>query len=138
MTDVSESADDAGFDPTDKLADLLYTGVGLGVLAINRIQVARRDLQKSMGESDNGLSELGDLQALLADPERLGRVAERIRGELRDLDNRVDGIENRIAAVLDDIEPDLPPTLRDVSRLMRMVASEHADQVRAILGLEGR
>ena len=46
MRGVSDH-DDEPIDPAVAwLTDLLYTGVGLGILAVNKAQVARRDLPK--------------------------------------------------------------------------------------------
>ena len=44
MSDVEESHDDPG-DPSD-IADFLYTAVGFAVLGLQRLQYARRQLEK--------------------------------------------------------------------------------------------
>ncbi len=123
------------------VTDLLYTGVGLGVLAVNRFQVARRDLQKQVeaGELElPDISFLGDLGELADDPERATRIAAKLRDGLQDLDDRLDGVEHRIGAILADLEPDLPEPLRELSRAFRVVADDHLSQLRAALGLEAR
>ncbi|HEY6532615.1 MAG TPA: hypothetical protein VIY72_09935 [Acidimicrobiales bacterium] len=48
--------------------DLLYTGVGLGVLGLQRVQVRRRELESSLGVS------------LPPSPDELGRLLGRISG----------------------------------------------------------
>ena len=134
--------ENASQDPTVAwLTDVLYTGVGLGVLAVNRFQVARRDLQQQIraGEVDvPDLSFLGDIGDLADDPERASRIAAKLRAGLADLDERLDGVEHRIGAILADVEPDLPEPLRELSRAFRVVADDHLSQLRAALGLEAR
>ena len=131
--------DDEPIDPAVAwVTDLLYTGVGLGILAVNKAQVARRDLQKQVEAEELELPDLSFLRELANDPERTRRIAARLRDEIQDLDDRLDGIENRIGSILASIEPDLPEPLRDVSRAFRTVADEHLTQLRAALGLEAR
>lgn len=129
-------------EPTDPavawVTDLLYTGVGLGVLAVNRLQVARRDLQKQVDADELELPDLSFLRDFATDPESARRIAAKLRDELQDLDDRLDGIEHRIGSILAGIEPDLPEPLRDVSRAVRIVAEDHVAQLRAVLGLEAR
>ena len=131
--------DDEPIDPAVAwLTDLLYTGVGLGILAVNKAQVARRDLQKQVDAEELELPDLSFLRELASDPDRTRRIAVRLRDELRDLDDRLDGIEHRIGSILDGIEPDLPEPLRDLLRAFRTVADDHVSQLRAALGLEAR
>ena len=131
--------DDEPIDPAVAwVTDLLYTGVGLGILAVNKAQVARRDLQKQVEAEELELPDLSFLRELANDPERTRRIATRLRDEIQDLDDRLDGIENRIGSILASIEPALPEPLRDVSRAFRTVADEHLTQLRAALGLEAR
>lgn len=131
--------DDESIDPAvEWLTDLLYTGVGLGILAVNKAQVARRDLQKQVEADELELPDLSFLRDLASDPERTRRIALRLRDEIQDLDERLDGIEHRIGSILAGIEPDLPEPLRDASRAFRTVATDHVAQLRAALGLEAR
>lgn len=131
--------DDEPIDPAVAwVTDLLYTGVGLGILALNKAQVARRDLQKQVEAEELELPDLSFLRELANDPERTQRIAVRLRDEIKDLDDRLDGIEHRIGSILASIEPDLPEPLRDLSRAFRTVADDHVTQLRAALGLEAR
>lgn len=147
---VSDPTDAPPPDPAEWLTDLLYTGVGLGILAINRAQAARRDLEAAVASSDEPnptaevLRSLLDnpavtgMQELLSDPERTRNLADRLRTEMQDLDDRLDGFENRLAAMLDNIETELPPGAQDATKALRALATEHAAQMRAILGLKAR
>ncbi len=135
---MSEADDESPTDPTEWLTDILYTGVGLGILAINRIQVARRDLEKRQDRPDGANPGLAAIQDLLADPDKAKRVVDRLHHELQDLDDRLDGFENRLSQILDGIEPDLPDTARTLTVALRTLAADHAAQVRAVLGLRER
>ncbi len=121
---------------TDRLADLLYTSVGLGVLAVNRLQVARRQAVKRIRSNPSGSGPGVDAIAqLLSDPEQARALLVRVRDELQDIDDRVGGIENRFLAMLDGLEPDLPEGAKQVAGALRNLAVDHATQVRAVLGL---
>lgn len=139
------------------LTDALYTGVGLGVLAVNRLQVARRAAEKKLapsassgegsdpgdrgdapGPANPAAAGLTALSEMLADPDRASAILHRVRDELQELDDRLDGVENRLTDFLDGIEPELPPGARELAAALRSVASDHATQVRAVLGLRVR
>lgn len=135
---VVESSDSPSPEAAERLLDLLYTGVGLGILAINRFQVARRGFEQRFAESDAPVPGLDGIQELLADPERTDRLMQRIRVELQDLDDRLDGFENRLSALLDGLEPELPDGARELSRALRIIANDHAAELRTLLGLEAR
>ena len=121
----------------DKLTDLLYTGVGLGVLAVNKVQVARRDAEKRR-KAGNGSDPLSRVQRAMAHPDAAATVLRRLHTELRDADERMGGIENRITALLDRIEPDLPPPAQELVSALRDLAADNSAQVRAVLGLRVR
>lgn len=125
-------------NPADRLLDLLYTGVGLGILAVNRVQVARRQAIAEGGALE-GLPLPGsvqDLQQLVDDPETITAVVEWLRSEMRSFDARIGGLERTMGEALDRLEPDLPDTARQFVRGLRGLAADHADQVRSLLGLE--
>jgi len=131
-TDSSESADDA----TEWMTDVLYTGVGLGVLAVNRLQVARRQALKRIRANPTAPGPgMEAIAQLLSDPEQGRALLLRVRDELQEIDDRVGGIENRFLAMLDNLEPDLPEGARQVAGALRTMAADHATQARAVLGL---
>ncbi len=135
---VAENDGQSPNDPTEWLTEVLYTGVGLGILAINRIQVARRDFEKNHDGDLPMNPGLTAFQDLLSDPEKTKRVMERLHHELQDLDDRLDGFENRFGDVLDNLEPDLPETARELVVALRALAGDHASQIRSVLGLRSR
>lgn len=155
---MSETADQPADQPTDEVTDwlrgLLYTGVGLGVLAVNRLQVARRSAQKRLSTSSAKTSDdksgaaaqsgglpAGAVQALadiLADPRKAQLLVGRLLEELQDIDDRVGGIENRFTNMLEDLEPDMPESAREISAAVRGLTHDHATQIRAVFGLRVR
>ena len=138
---VSDPRDEATDDATEWLTELLYTGVGLGILAINRIQVARRSAEKHLHDKGVALPSNPGLDAiseLVGDPEKLSRVLEKLKGELADLDNRLDGLDNRFVDLLSHLEPELPDAARDLSAALRRLTNQPAAQLRSLLGLEAR
>lgn len=156
VSDESDQRDSSEQEEiTAWLTDALYTGVGLGVLAINRIQVARRSAEKTLRDSsttDAAADPSGDatvadnpaaagmaaLSEMLADPDRAAAILERVREELQGIDDRLDGVENRLVEFLDGIEPELPAGARELAAALRSVATDHATQLRAVLGLRVR
>jgi hypothetical protein len=136
VSGVAETPEQPTPDAAVWLADLLYTGVGLGILAMNKAQVARRDLQTALADGDKEVPDLTELQAFITDPERTARVLDRLRSELQELDSVVGGIEQRVGSLFDALEPDLPPAAREMVEALRGLAGEHADQIRTLLGIE--
>ncbi|MGI9622119.1 MAG: hypothetical protein ACR2PK_04715 [Acidimicrobiales bacterium] len=133
-----EDAETSQDEPVDRLADLLYTVVGFGVLAVNRVQVARRSAQAGAAGTAANLPGTDDLRALLSDPQTMRNIAVRLRDELQDLDNAVGGFDNRVNSLLDDIETELPENATWVTDMLRTVADDHIVQMRSIVGLEVR
>ena len=136
---MSDPRDEATDDAAEWLTELLYTGVGLGILAINRIQVARRSAEKHLHDKGVSLPSNPGLDAvteLVGDPDKLSRVLDKLKTELADLDSRLDGFDNRILDLLNHLEPELPDAARDLSAALRKLTSEHAGQLRSLLGLE--
>lgn len=137
LAGVADSVDPAKA-AADRLLDLLYTGVGLGVLAVNKAQAARRNAMGAGGPLEGSALAAGieDFQKLMADPDTLAAVVHWIQVEVRNLDERFDGVEDRIDEALGRLEPDLPEGAQQIVKGLRSLASEHAGQVRSLLGLD--
>jgi hypothetical protein len=86
---------------TKALQDAAYVGVGLGVMAFQRAQVRRQELQKQVG--------------------RLGAAAEE-RVQL--VEERLDAVEDRVEAALGEIEDRLPAQVASLARQARAAARE--------------
>lgn len=135
MTAVT-SKDDVPNEAAERILDLLYTGVGLGVLAVNKAQVARRNATAEGGilEGSSFAASMDELERVVNDPDTVGAVLEWLRQEAQNLDDRLDGIEDRIDEALGRLEPELPDTARQFVSGLRSLAAEQAAQIRASLG----
>lgn len=131
---MPESAQRPDPDVPEWLTELFYTGVGLAVIAVNRAQVARRSVEDQVRASELGPG-LDVLDDLLGDPDRLARLLSILRDEVGRIDERVDGIEDRLGDLLERLEPDLPPVAAETVRALRHLAGEHAPTLRVLLGL---
>ncbi len=133
--DISDASDAA----TEWLTEMLYTGVGLGILAVNRFQVARRSAESALQDStfdlgaNPGIAALSDV---LSDPERLDAVLGRFKDEISLLDDRLGGLEEHLSAAMARIEPDLPEAARELTRAAKRLLNEHGSDIRAVLGLK--
>jgi hypothetical protein len=121
-------------DVPEWLTELFYTGVGLAVIAVNRAQVARRSVEEQVRTSELGPG-LELVDELLGDPDRIMRLASLLREEVGRIDERVDGIEDRLVEVCERLEPELPPAAAETLRALRRVAGQHGGSLRVLLGL---
>ena len=83
------------------LRDAGYVAVGLGVIAFQRGQVQRRELEK----------QLADVSTSLEDVKKL--VEERVNALGEQVDLSVDDIEQRLTVVLDEVRSRLPEQARE-------------------------
>ncbi len=90
-------------DLAERIRDAAYTVVGLGVLGVQRLQVQRRDLSRSL------------------------------RPQVRDAASRLQTLattaDAKVNPVLDRFEENLPDATRDLVRAAREVATEARDAV---------
>jgi ABC-type transporter Mla subunit MlaD len=130
----------------DAALDALYTSVGLAVLGVNRVQVARRDLAKRSGASTTDLLNGSDLtnrlvsaaQQLRADPQALRDTLSRFGQELQAIDDLIDEVGRRVGQIVDRVEPDLPDGVREVVAVTREAVGDLSAHYRAVLGLSPR
>ena len=92
-------------DPTATLKDAAYVAIGFGVLAFQRAQVRRRELEKKFE------AQAGELKA----------QAEELKAQVARL---ATDIEERVDPALDDVEGILPPPAQDLFRQARAVAKD--------------
>ncbi len=98
-------------DVRDRIKDAAYTVVGLGVLGVQRLQVQRRDLSRSLASA--------------ARTEWRPQVRD-AASRLQDLATTADA---RVNPVLDRFEEGLPDATRELVRTAREVATEARDAV---------
>ncbi|MDZ7675261.1 MAG: hypothetical protein U5K30_09360 [Acidimicrobiales bacterium] len=90
--------------------DSLYVTIGLGVIAFQKAQVQRQELQKQVESNLDGARNL---------------VGDR----LKTVQERLEAVEGRLDAVLDDVEHQLPEQARTVMHQAREVAKDTRSQL---------
>jgi phage-related tail protein len=104
---------------TKTLRDALYVGVGAGVLAIQKLQVQRRELTAQL------TAQFGDART------QLDSVAGMVEDRIKVVEERIEAAEERIDTLLDQVEESLPEQARDAFKQARKVAKDTRTQVRS-------
>ena len=107
-------------DISKTVKDSLYVTIGLGVIAFQKAQVQRQELQKQVEAN------LGSTRTAL------GSTRTVVGDSLKTIQERLEAVEGRIDGVLDDVEQQLPEQARSVMRQARDVAKDTRSQ---LLGL---
>jgi DNA anti-recombination protein RmuC len=110
--------------------DSFYVTVGFGVLAFNRAQAARQDLQKALD------SQFGDARVTV--DERLKVLEERLEGLSEQLETAYETLEERVEKVLDEVEARMPEQARELLQGARSAAKEASGTLRDLVNREGR
>jgi DNA anti-recombination protein RmuC len=110
--------------------DSFYVTVGFGVLAFQRAQVARQDVQKALD------SQFGDARVNV--DERLKDLEERLEALSEQLESAYETFEQRVEKVLDEAEARMPESARELVRSARSAAKEASGTLRDLVGREGR
>jgi chromosome segregation ATPase len=95
-------------DPRTLLKDAGYVAVGLGVIAFQRAQVRRRELEKQLGDAGE---QIDKLSAAVEEARTLVEARVATLGE--QLDRTVDDLEGRVSAALDEVRNLLPEQALD-------------------------
>lgn len=90
-------------DPRNMLKDAGYVAVGLGVIAFQRGQVRRRELEQQLGDAGQRIERLS---TSLEDQRKL--VEERIEALGGQLETTVNDLETRLNQVIDDLRSRVP------------------------------
>lgn len=98
------------------VVDSFYVAVGLGVIAFQKAQVRRNELQKQF-ETNNGAA------------------VEALTDTLKTVDERATAVEERIDAVLDDVATRLPAPVADVMKGVRAASKDARAQLRSAVGI---
>jgi hypothetical protein len=81
-------------DVSNAVKDAAYVSVGLGVIAFQRLQVRRNELEKALsGQADDAKGALGVVGALVG--ERLKAVEERLDAAREQLSGYIPGTADR-------------------------------------------
>src|SRR5688500_5764155 len=104
----------ASMDVIKTLKDAAYITVGFGVIAWNKAQVRRRELEKQFE------AQTADLRTQLA------KVADEV-------EERIEPLREAVDARLDQFEGQLPDQAREALKSARVAAKAAQDQLRARL-----
>ena len=100
--------------------DLVYVTVGFGVLAVQRAQAQRRELQEKLN-GQLGAGKSGIEKATVA-----------FEQQVKALEARLAAVEERIDATLDQVEAKMPEQARAAFHQAREAARTARDQVRKL------
>jgi hypothetical protein len=101
-------------DFTKTLKDAAYVAVGFGVIAIQKAQVRRRELEKQFGTSG-------------------AQLREQLVKAAAELEERSKPVVEAVETSLDQIEERLPEQAREYFKQARTTAKEAGEQLRARL-----
>jgi hypothetical protein len=117
MPDVTTNISTLSKGVTDLARDAAYVAVGLGVLAYQRAQVQRVELQKR-------------LQKDLPIEERIGDVRQGVAKGFRQIDDLAESAVQFVESTLQPIEERLPASVTQVTTKAREQAREVRIQIR--------
>jgi hypothetical protein len=117
MPDVTTNISTLSKGVTDLARDAAYVAVGLGVLAYQRAQVQRVELQKR-------------LQKDLPLDQRIGDVREGVAKGFRQIDDLAESAVQFVESTLQPIEERLPSSVTQVTTKAREQAREVRIQIR--------
>ena len=92
-------------DPRTILKDAGYVAVGLGVIAFQRAQVRRRELEQQLGDAGQHIDRL---TAALEDQRKL--VEERIEALGGQVETTINDLETRVGKAIDELRERIPET----------------------------
>lgn len=112
-------------DLTKALKDALYIGVGAGVIALQKVQVQRQELQKQikplLGDARNQLDKVTET------------VTDTVEEQVKVLEDRLDSVENQVDDLLDRLEEQLPEQAAEIVKQIRDAAKDAREQVLALV-----
>jgi len=143
VADLEQAVAQAG----DSLRDAVYVVVGLGVLAFQRAQVERVQLQRqveayleSVREQSQSVGPdlLSGVGAKAAERLGTGAGATRVRitTAVRSLDGQVTPVRLQAEESIDRVEAMLPGQARELVRTLRWTAKHREQAVRSKVGLD--
>lgn len=113
-------------DVNKLLKDAFYVTVGFGVIAFQRAQVQRNELQKRLE------SQLGDAR------ENAKKLGDNVEQQVKVLEERLETLETRVDEALDQVEERLPEQARELVHQARTAAKDARSQLRELVGRNGR
>jgi gas vesicle protein len=120
---MAESAID---DVTKVLKDALYVTVGMGVIAFQKAQVQRQELQKQLR------SQWGDAR------DQFDKLGGTIDDRMKAVEDRLNDVEQQVDDLVDQFQDRLPEPAADVVRQIRRTTKDVRSQVRELVRSNGR
>ena len=118
-------------DVRSALKDAAYVGIGFGVLAFQKAQVQRQELQKRFETSvTEGRTSFGKLGEDVQD--RLKLVEERLEALGKQVDAAADQFEEQLDKALDQVQERLPEQARELFTKARTAGKDARTQVRQL------
>jgi ElaB/YqjD/DUF883 family membrane-anchored ribosome-binding protein len=118
-------------DVRSTLKDAAYVGIGFGVLAFQKAQVQRQELQKrlesTVGDARGSFGKLSDDVQ-----DRIKLVEERIEALGKQVDAAADDFEERLDKALDQVQERLPEQAKDLFTKARTAGKDARSQVREL------
>lgn len=126
-------------DLTKALRDVLYVGVGLGVIAFQRMQVQRNDFTKQvkahLADARQQIEQMNSANPDLAGDARrsFDKLTEGFEERVKVVEERLVALEDQFDGIFDQIEEKLPEPARDLVKQARDTAKEARTQVRSLV-----
>jgi len=118
-------------DLRSTIKDAAYVGIGFGVLAFQKAQVQRQELQKrfeaSLGEAKGGFGKLSDDVQ-----DRIKLVEERLESLSKQVDAAADDFEERLDKALDQVQERLPEQAKELFGKARTAGKDARTQLREL------
>jgi hypothetical protein len=109
--------DEITAEVTKVVKDAVYIGVGFGVLAFQKAQVQRQEMQKRFGSS---------MESGKAEWEKVG---SRVEAQLKALETRLEELESRVDGALDQLQDKLPEQAKELMGQAREAVKNARQQV---------
>jgi ElaB/YqjD/DUF883 family membrane-anchored ribosome-binding protein len=118
-------------DVRSTIKDAAYVGIGFGVLAFQKAQVQRQELQKrfeaSIGDAKGGFGKLSDDVQ-----DRIKLVEERLESLSKQVDAAADDFEERLDKALDQVQERLPEQAKELFGKARTAGKDARTQLREL------
>lgn len=102
----------------ETLRDILYVSIGAGVIAFQKLQVQRQEINKAMlGQID---------EARNTAKGNFDSVSELAMKRVKDLEERMEGMETDLENLLSQVEDRLPAQARDFMKQARTIGRRAA------------
>lgn len=119
-------------DVRSTIKDAAYVGIGFGVLAFQKAQVQRQELQKRLesgiGDAKGSFGKLGDDVQ-----DRIKLVEERLEALTKQVDAAADDFEERLDKALDEVQARIPEQARELFTKARAAGKDARTQVRQLV-----